>query len=86
MKHMQRGCPRLLLAALCALVAAGCGSSSSGGSSRNTHMLTKLGKPEGQLNLVEWAGYVEPQWVKPFEKATGCQVHNKDAGTSDEMV
>ena len=89
MKHMQRGRPRLLLllAALCALVAAGCGSSSSSGSSsRNTHMLTKIGKGEGQLNLVEWPGYVEPQWVKPFEQQTGCQVHNKDAGTSDEMV
>jgi putative spermidine/putrescine transport system substrate-binding protein len=49
-------------------------------------MLQHLGKPEGQLNLVEWPGYVEPQWVKPFEQQTGCQVHNKDAGTSDEMV
>jgi putative spermidine/putrescine transport system substrate-binding protein len=29
---------------------------------------------------------VEPQWVKPFEQQTGCQVHNKDAGTSDQMV
>jgi putative spermidine/putrescine transport system substrate-binding protein len=49
-------------------------------------MLQKLGKGEGQLNLVEWPGYVEPQWVKPFEQKTGCQVQNKDAGTSDEMV
>jgi putative spermidine/putrescine transport system substrate-binding protein len=81
-----RGGSALLLAILAALVAAGCGSSSNGSSSRNTHMLTKVGKPEGQLNLVEWPGYVEPQWVKPFEKATGCQVHNKDAGTSDQMV
>jgi putative spermidine/putrescine transport system substrate-binding protein len=65
-------------------IAAGCGS--SGGTSRNTHMLQSLGKTEGQLNLVEWPGYVESQWVKPFEQQTGCQVHNKDAGTSDEMV
>ncbi len=28
----------------------------------------------------------QPMWVKPFEQQTGCQVHNKDAGTSDEMV
>jgi putative spermidine/putrescine transport system substrate-binding protein len=77
----------LALLALVALVAAGCGSSSSSSSSsRNTHMMTKLGKPEGQLNLIEWPGYVESQWVKPFEQQTGCQVHNKDAGTSDEMV
>ncbi|MGB0093552.1 MAG: ABC transporter substrate-binding protein [Solirubrobacteraceae bacterium] len=72
------------LAALVALMVAGCGS--SGGASRNTSMLQSLGKSEGQLNLIEWPGYVEPQWVKPFEQQTGCQVHNKDAGTSDEMV
>ncbi|MGZ4332136.1 MAG: ABC transporter substrate-binding protein [Solirubrobacteraceae bacterium] len=72
------------LAALVAVMVAGCGS--SGGTSRNTSMLQSLGKPEGQLNLVEWPGYVESQWVKPFEQQTGCQVHNKDAGTSDEMV
>jgi putative spermidine/putrescine transport system substrate-binding protein len=71
------------LVAFMAAFAAGCGSS---GTSRNTEMLQKLGKPEGQLNLVEWPGYVEPQWVKPFEQKTGCQVNNKDAGTSDEMV
>jgi putative spermidine/putrescine transport system substrate-binding protein len=72
-----------LLVAFMTAFAAGCGSS---GTSRNTNMLQKLGKNEGQLNLVEWPGYVEPQWVKPFEKKTGCQVNNKDAGTSDEMV
>ena len=26
------------------------------------------------------------EWVKPFEKQTGCQVHAKYAGSSDEMV
>jgi putative spermidine/putrescine transport system substrate-binding protein len=71
------------LAACAAMFLAACGS---GNTSRNTHMLQKLGKSEGQLNLVEWPGYVEPQWVKPFEQQTGCQVHNKDAGTSDQMV
>jgi putative spermidine/putrescine transport system substrate-binding protein len=68
---------------LVAVLASGCGSSNT---TRNTSMLQHIGKPEGQLNLVEWPGYVEPQWVKPFEEKTGCQVHNKDAGTSDEMV
>jgi putative spermidine/putrescine transport system substrate-binding protein len=71
------------LIAFVAVFSAGCGSSSSG---RNTDMLQKLGKGEGQLNLVEWPGYVEPKWVKPFEQKTGCQVKNKDAGTSDEMI
>src|SRR5437763_3773784 len=65
-------------------VLAACGS--SGNTSRNTKMLQSVGKGEGQLNLIEWPGYVEPQWVKPFEQQTGCQVKNKDAGTSDEMV
>jgi putative spermidine/putrescine transport system substrate-binding protein len=47
---------------------------------------TSVGKGEGQLNLIAWEGYTQPQWVKPFQKATGCQVHAKYAGSSDEMV
>ena len=47
---------------------------------------TSVGKGEGQLNLIAWEGYTQPQWVKPFEKATGCQVNAKYAGSSDEMV
>jgi len=47
---------------------------------------TSIGKGEGELNLIAWEGYTQPQWVKPFEKATGCQVHAKYAGSSDEMV
>jgi putative spermidine/putrescine transport system substrate-binding protein len=70
------------------LVLAGCGggssTSSSGGSSDEA--LQKLGKGEGALSLISWAGYVEPEWVKPFEQKTGCKVTDKEAGTSDEMV
>jgi putative spermidine/putrescine transport system substrate-binding protein len=40
----------------------------------------------GTLNLIAWEGYTQPQWVKPFEKKTGCTVHAKYAGSSDEMV
>jgi putative spermidine/putrescine transport system substrate-binding protein len=47
---------------------------------------TSIGKSEGQLNLVAWEGYTQPQWVKPFQKQTGCIVHAKYAGSSDEMV
>jgi putative spermidine/putrescine transport system substrate-binding protein len=64
------------------LVLAGCG----GGSSTNSEEMQKLGKGEGALNLISWAGYVEPAWVKPFEQKTGCKVNDKIAGTSDEMV
>jgi putative spermidine/putrescine transport system substrate-binding protein len=50
-------------------------------------------KPEGELNIIAWPGYIERgkndkayDWVTPFETATGCKVNAKDAGTSDEMV
>ena len=45
-----------------------------------------IGKGEGQLNLIAWEGYAQPQWVKPFEKQTGCTVNAKYAGSSSEMV
>src|SRR5215475_9250030 len=66
------------------LLFAGCGSSSS--NSGGGEELQKLGKGEGELNLISWACYVEPEWTKPFEEKTGCKVHDKVAGTSDEMV
>ncbi len=47
---------------------------------------TSIGKGEGELNLIAWEGYTEPQWVKPFEKQTGCTVNAKYAGSSSEMV
>jgi putative spermidine/putrescine transport system substrate-binding protein len=40
----------------------------------------------GTLNMIAWEGYTQAQWVKPFEKKTGCAVHAKYAGSSDEMV
>jgi putative spermidine/putrescine transport system substrate-binding protein len=46
----------------------------------------KVGKGEGQLNLIAWEGYLDPSWVKPFEKQTGCTINAKYAGSSDEMV
>ncbi len=45
-----------------------------------------IGKGEGKLTLIAWAGYVQPQWVKPFERQTGCVVSAKYANTSGEMV
>ena len=66
------------------LLFAGCGSSSD--SSSNGEELKKVGKGEGSLDLISWAGYVEPEWTKPFEQKTGCKVNDKIAGTSDEMV
>ena len=69
-----------LAAALC-VPASGVSSGSSGPS-----MITKAGKNEGTLNLIAWEGYTYKQWVNPFTKATGCKVHAKYGGSSDEMV
>jgi putative spermidine/putrescine transport system substrate-binding protein len=73
-----------LLAAIVTIMVVGvsaCGSSSS-----TSNLPTKIGAGEGQLNLIGWEGYAQPEWVKPFEKQTGCVVHTKYAGSSDEMV
>ena len=70
----------VLAAALC-VPASGVSSGSSGPS-----MITSIAKGEGSLNLIAWQGYTQPQWVKPFVKATGCKVHPKYGNTSDEMV
>jgi putative spermidine/putrescine transport system substrate-binding protein len=45
-----------------------------------------VGKGEGELNLIAWEGYAQPEWVKPFEQETGCTVNAKYAGSSSEMV
>jgi putative spermidine/putrescine transport system substrate-binding protein len=49
-------------------------------------VLHSVGKGEGQLNLIAWEGYAQPQWVNPFEHSTGCHVNAKYAGSSSEMV
>ncbi|AQS86186.1 transporter [Acetobacter aceti] len=45
-----------------------------------------IGKGEGNLNVVAWEGYADDAWVKPFEQQSGCKVHRKYVGSSDEMV
>ena len=54
---------------------------------------TAIGKGEGRLDIIAWAGYIERgetekayDWVTAFEKETGCKVNAKSAATSDEMV
>jgi spermidine/putrescine-binding protein len=98
---------RIALAAAAAvtMLAAGCGGGDDGSTAGaggggvagfkppNIPAMQSLGKGEGQVNLVAWAGYAEDgsndktvDWVTPFEKQTGCKVNTKVAGTSDEMV
>ena len=71
--------------ALMVVGASACGSSSSSKSTAS-NLPQKIGPGEGALNLIAWEGYAQPEWVKPFEKASGCVVHSKYAGSSDEMV
>src|SRR3954451_15002758 len=83
--------------AMFAIAACGDDSSSSSGSSvkppKDIKEATSVGKGEGKLNIIAWAGYAEDgstdpkvDWVTPFEKATGSQVNVKTGNTSDEMV
>src|SRR2546423_14147342 len=83
------------LGAAMMLLAGACGgtSSNSSGSGQAGQPPTakeepqaSVGNGEGQLNVIAWEGYAQPQWVKPFEQKTGCQVNAKYAGSSDEMV
>src|SRR5690349_10759078 len=86
------------VAGIVPLVLAGCASSGGGSGSKSGSvpdipMQKTLGKGEGQLNIIAWAGYAEDgsddpkvDWVTPFEKQTGCKVNVKIGDTSDEMV
>jgi putative spermidine/putrescine transport system substrate-binding protein len=67
--------------------------SAMGGVALAQEMKKEVGKGEGEVDIVAWAGYIESgatdkayDWVTDFEKATSCKVNVKTAGTSDEMV
>jgi len=80
------------------LVLGACGSSSKStsngaGSTTTVSVPAAVGKGEGALNLIAWAGYAESgqtdpkvDWVTPFQTKTGCKVNVKIGNTSDEMV
>jgi putative spermidine/putrescine transport system substrate-binding protein len=68
-------------------------ASAMGGVALADDMKKEVGKGEGQVDIVAWAGYIERgetdkayDWVTEFEKATNCKVNVKSAATSDEMV
>ena len=79
-------------AAAAVMAMTACGSTSTGGIPTKQPPTAGM-KPqtsvaatgEGALNLIDWGGYVQTLWQKPFEAATGCQINYKDAGSSDEM-
>ncbi|MER8085058.1 ABC transporter substrate-binding protein [Streptomyces sp. NPDC094048] len=83
----------LLLVTACGSSDSGSGRSSTGLEPPDLKAQSKLGRTEGQVDLIAWAGYVEDgsndpkaDWVSDFEKRTGCRVNARTAATSDEMV
>jgi putative spermidine/putrescine transport system substrate-binding protein len=77
------------LASAMSFLAAGCGGGGGGEKSQSVHtpnLPQSIGKGEGALNLIEWPYYSDPSFAKPFEQQTGCKIHRKDAGSSNQMV
>jgi len=72
------------------LILSGCSSGGDGSSLSidvpDIPMHEAMGDYEGQLNIVNWSGFVEPAWTDEFTANTGCKVNPRVAGTSDEMV
>jgi putative spermidine/putrescine transport system substrate-binding protein len=84
------GALALLVGAL-AVTAAGCGGGGGGGSKTSSTSTaasgpSSIGKGEGKLNLIEWPYYSDASFANKFTKQTGCVIHRKDAGSSNEMV
>ena len=83
-----------LVVASLAILAAGCGGSDD--SSSSDTQIEGLGatleeiqanaREEGEVNLINWAGYVEKDWTDAFVATTGCKVNSKVGASSDEMV
>src|SRR5215471_8322656 len=86
MTRIPRRRAALALAAAGLVAALVVPATSIGSGSKAFSPPTKIGKGEGKLTMIAWEGYLQPQWVKPFEKQTGCQISYKYAGSSDEMV
>jgi putative spermidine/putrescine transport system substrate-binding protein len=76
-------------------------SAASAAPSPSSNLPQSIGKAEGELNIIIWAGYAEDgsnkvpnatttlkayDWVHGFETKTGCKVKSKVGNTSDEMV
>jgi putative spermidine/putrescine transport system substrate-binding protein len=83
--------------AVLALVIGACSSTPGASTKPKPSVPGSLGAGEGELKLVAWTSYVvggsggekiegAPDWVTPFETATGCKVTVKVGGGSSEMV
>jgi len=56
------------------------------GVSGGSGLPTKIGKGEGALNVIEWPAYTDKSFANKFVQQTGCKIHRKDAGSSNQMV
>ncbi|MFZ9192702.1 MAG: spermidine/putrescine ABC transporter substrate-binding protein, partial [Ilumatobacteraceae bacterium] len=88
MKLKKRALASALSAA--ALIVASCGGDGDAADVEinvpDIAMHQEMGEFEGELNIVNWSGFVEPAWTDKFTADTGCKVNPRVAGTSDEMV
>jgi putative spermidine/putrescine transport system substrate-binding protein len=69
-----------------AVIAAGCGGGGGKAKPSGPTLPQSIGKGEGALNVIEWPLYTDKSFAKPFEQETGCTIHRKDAGSSNQMV
>jgi len=91
-QRLQRWAAWGLLVASLSVVAAGCGGGDDEGSASteieglgsSLEEIQELAREEGQVNVVQWAGYA--QLTDEFKAQTGCTVNTKDGGSSDDMI
>ena len=78
-----------------AAAAVSCGGSDDDGGGDDTAIaglgsnldeIKEMARTEGQVNLVQWAGYADKSWADKFTQDTGCKVNTKDGASSDDMV
>ena len=74
----------VLVAGIAAALCVPASGVSSGNSAAS--LPTKIGKGEGALDLIEWPAYSDKSFANKFIQQTGCKIHRKDAGTSNDMV
>ena len=59
------------------LILSGCSSSDTAGVKievPDIPMHESMGEYEGEVNIVNWAGFVDPKWTDKLEEDTGCMV------------
>ena len=68
----------LSLLAVSAMILTSCSSSNDASGVKievpDIPMHESMGDFEGELNIVNWAGFVDPKWTDKFEADTGCKV------------